>query len=113
MWYKVSGFTDTTHITLENYYQGTTVSAVAYQIAEAFGLPEDLHMLPIYYSLWHYSLFRRDRTQEEKYETLYTVGVAAAKRRYGTKSRNNIIKGGRRTTWGGTYPRNFPQSITP
>lgn len=112
LWYKVSGFTDATHITLENYFQGTTDASYNYQIAEAFALPEDLHMLPIYYAVWHYSLFRRDKAQADKYETLYTVGMATARRRYGTKTRSNIIKGGRRTQQGGSYPLHFPQQIT-
>lgn len=113
LWYKVSGFTSTTSITLENFYQGTTVSGVTYQIAEAFGLPEDLHMLPIYYAVWHYSLFRRDKTRGDEYGGMYKTGLADAKRRYGTKSRGNIIKGKQRLTGtGGNYPRNFPMNIT-
>lgn len=113
LWYKVAAFSSTTSVILENYYQGTTVSGVNYQIAEAFGLPEDLHMLPIYYAIWHYAMFRRDKTRTDEYGGLYTVGLATAKRRYGTKSRSNIIKGNQRISpWGGTYPANFPSSIT-
>jgi hypothetical protein len=113
LWYKVAGFTSATVITLENFYQGTTDSSNIYQIAEAFGLPEDLHMLPIYYAVWHYSLFRRDKTRADEYAGLYTVGLQQAKRRYGTKSRGNIIKGKQRlTNSGGSNPLNFPTSIT-
>lgn len=112
LWYKVAGFTSSTSITLENYYQGNTVGTVNYQIAEAFGLPEDLHMLPIYYAVWHYSMFRRDATRTTQYQSLYTSGLASAKRRYGTKSRSNIIKGKQRMGSGvGSYPAHFPQSI--
>lgn len=113
LWYKVVAFVSTTSITLENYYQGTTISTVNYQIAEAFGLPEDLHMLPIYYAVWHYMMFRRDKTRSDQYGGLYKLGLSDAKRRYGTKSRSNIIKGNSRIgAWGGSYPRNFPNSIT-
>jgi len=113
LWYKVSGYTSATVITLENYYQGTTDASNTYQIAEAFGLPEDLHMLPIYYAVWHYSLFRRDKTRADEYAAYYTIGLASAKRRYGTKSRSNIIKGrGRLGNVNGSYPSFFPPSIT-
>ena len=98
LWYKIAGFTSATVITLENFYQGTTDTVNNYEIAEAFGLPEDLHMLPIYYAVWHYSLFRRDKTRADEYAGLYTVGLQQAKRRYGTKSRGNIIKGKQRLT---------------
>lgn len=113
LWYKVSGFTSATVITLENVYQGTTDASNNYQIAEAFGLPEDLHMLPIYYAVWHYSMFRRDKTRADEYGGLYKLGMSDAKRRYGTKSRSNIIKGnGRYTNRSSDYPRHFPLSIT-
>lgn len=112
LWYKVSAFNSATSLTLENYYQGTTDSSNNYQIAEAFGLPEDLHMLPIYYAIWHYALFRRDKTRADEYGAYYTGGLLDAKRRYGTKARGNIIKGGRRINGGGSYPSFWPQSIT-
>lgn len=113
LWYKVAAINSTTSLTLENYYQGTTVSTVNYQIAEAFGLPEDLHMLPVYYAVWHYAMGRRDKTRADEYGALYKLGLNDAKRRYGTKSRSNIIKGRQRIgPWGGTYPSNFPSSIT-
>jgi hypothetical protein len=112
LWYKVSGYTSATVITLENFYQGTTDSSNTYQIAEAFGLPEDLHMLPIYFSLWHYSLFKKDADNVAQYGGMYKVGLLEAKRRHGTKSRSNIIKGNRRlSNRSGSYPGHFPVSI--
>lgn len=114
LWYKISGFSSSTVITLENYYQGTTDSSNNYQIAEAFGLPEDLHMLPIYYALWHYALFRRDNGQTTQYERLYLAGLQRAKQTYGSKTRSNIIKGKQRlsASGGGSYPSFFPARIT-
>lgn len=112
LWYKIAGFTSATVITLENFYQGTTDSSNNYQIAEAFGLPEDIHMLPIYYAVWHYSLFRRDKTRADEYGAYYTAGLQQAKRRYGTKTRGNIIKGKQRlNNNGGSNPTWFPTSI--
>lgn len=113
LWYKISAFVSATEITLENFYQGTTDSSNTYQIAEAFGLPEDLHMLPIYYAVWHYSMFRRDKTRTDQYGGLYKLGIAEAKRRYGSKTRSNTIKGKQRlSSGGGSYPLHFPQSIS-
>lgn len=111
LWYKVASYTSATVITLENYYQGSTDGSANYQIAEAFHLPEDLHMLPIYFALWHYFSFRRDGEKVVEYKTLYDSGMAAAKRRYGTKTRSNIIKPKAYPT-GSSYPRFFPSNIT-
>lgn len=113
LWYKILTFTSATSITLDTVYSGSTDASATFQIAEAFGLPEDLHMLPIYYALWHYSLFRRDKTRADEYGAYYTGGLQQAKRRYGTKTRGNIIKGKQRlSSRGGSYPKHFPQNIT-
>ena len=107
------GYTSATVITLERNYSGTTDSSNTFVIAEAFGLPEDLHILPIYYAVWHYSMFRRDKTRADEYGGLYRLGLIEAKRRYGTKTRSNKIKGKQRlSSGGGTYPNWFPSSIT-
>lgn len=42
-WYKISGFTSTTEITLQNYYQETTLSGASFIIAETPELPEEIH----------------------------------------------------------------------
>jgi hypothetical protein len=113
LWYRIASFTSTTVLTLETKYLGATTAGLNFQIAEAFGLPEDLHMLPIYFAVWHYSLFRRDKTRSDEYGAYYVGGLQKAKRIYGTKSRGNIIKGdGRLNNRSSDYPRNFPMNIT-
>jgi len=121
LWYKVDTRTDNTHITLENYYQGDSGSGLNYKIAEAFALPEEIQILPCYYAIGHYYHMKQDFKKALIYlgdgspadRSLFTTGLRAAKARYGTKSRSNII---RKNPWwvstGESYPRWFPESIT-
>lgn len=110
MWYKVTARSSDTSITIENVYEGTTQSGVAYQIAEAFALPEEMQILPVYFALGHYYDIRREDKQAAKYRTLYTQGLLAGKRRWATKSRGNIIRSKNYITRWGEYPRYFPSS---
>jgi len=107
LWYKISAFVSTTEITLENYYQGEDYSTAAYEIAEMFELPEDLHMAPIYYSLWHYYASRRDKGQAAIYKNLYDQVVEMGHNRHANKTRDNDIVD-YSTTIKSDYPDYFP-----
>jgi len=112
-WYKIASRTSNTVITLENYYDGISGSSLNYKIAEAFALPEEMQILPVYYALQHYFAMKKDADQETKYLTLFNAGLIQAKRRYGTKSRSAIIK---KNPWkfsgGSVYPFYFPSEIS-
>jgi len=92
MWYRVATRSSNTAITLENVYEGVTTAALSYQIAEAFNLPEEMQILPVYYALQHFFAAKGDKTQESKYIALFNAGIQQGKLRYATKSRSNIIR---------------------
>ena len=112
-WYLVSSRQSNTQITLGNNYEGVAVSGVNYRISECFSLPEDLHMLPVYYALGHYYLMQEDSKTALIYlgdgtvgdNSLYTSGVRQAKMTYGTKSRSNRVSN---KAWGNTFPDAIP-----
>lgn len=56
-----------------------------------FELPEDLHMAPIYYSLWHYFASRRNKEQAAIYQAQYRTLVGDAHDRHNQKTRDNVI----------------------
>lgn len=112
LWYRIASFTSTTVVTLENVYEGSTVAAVTYKIAEAYALPEDLQILPVYYGLHHYYRMKGDTKNANDYLALYTSGLESGRRRYGSKSRSSIVKGRRTGSAGNTYPAYFPTTIS-
>jgi len=109
MWYRITARSSNTAITLENVYEGTTLSGT-YTISEMFMLPEDLHMLPVDYACYRYFQMRKNKDKAQEHFALFEKGMLDAKRRYGTKSRGNILR--KKVPFGRGYPSHFPQSIT-
>jgi hypothetical protein len=70
-WYQITGFTDTSHITIENVYQGPTKSSVAALIGQAADIPEDYHLGPVYYAAYNYFLKRKDKDTAAAFKSLY------------------------------------------
>lgn len=123
LFYQVASRTSSTVMTLGNYYAGATGSGLSYTVSQAFALPEEIQILPIYYALGHYYKMKENTTKSIEYlgqlkdprPDTFWGGVAIAKRRYGTKSRSNVIRN--RSWWlgnakGSMYPVYFPPSIS-
>lgn len=57
-WYKIVGYTDTTHITIENYYPNATQTSTNTQMGLVPDIPEEFHM-----GLQDYAFYRYYKTQ--------------------------------------------------
>ena len=94
-WYKIGAFGTTTTLTLESPYQGVSISAgsEAYTIGEFPLTPPDTHILPVYFAVWHWAIFRRD-TQDlaREMKKLWDEGVADAIRDHANRSASNIVR---------------------
>lgn len=113
MWYKITNVASPTALTLENVWEGNTLSNAAYEICELFALPEDIHELPCLYGLHHYWQHRQKRVNAIDYEKRFKIGLAEARITYGTKSRDNNVTQDQYSAGGGMgtdYPAHFPQS---
>lgn len=85
-WYQITGYTDTTHITIENYYQGPTKSGVASIIASVPDIPEDFHQALVDYACYRYFLKRKDKGTAVDYKTLYDEALKDYKSIYAAKT---------------------------
>lgn len=85
-WYPITGFTDTTHITLENYYQGPSKTGVACLIGSAPDIPEDFHMALVDYACYRYFLKRKDKDTAASYKSLYDESLKDYKAIYAAKT---------------------------
>lgn len=112
LWYKIAAYTGATSITLENVYEGNNISGAAYKIAQAYALPEEMQILPVYYALDHYFRSKGNAASANNYLALFTEGLEDGKRRHGTKSRSGIVRPRSRVGLGKTYPAHFPTTIT-
>lgn len=94
MWYRITDYVSGTSITLENDWQSYNISGKSFVIAEAFALPEDLQMAPIYYAMWHYYAGdRKDRDEMTKsyWQGQYRVVHKRAEDIYKRKGKSNFI----------------------
>lgn len=114
-WYRITGFISPTSITLENKYDGGTTSGKNFIIAEAFGLPEDLQMAPLYYAMWHYYLGNRQDKDEKrlsKWRTEYQAKLAFTEKNYKRKGKGNVLQDKGQTAGWPVYPSNFPDGTS-
>lgn len=115
-WYRITGFTSTTAMTIENKYDGATVTGKTYTISEIFSLPEEAHMLPIYYTMMHYYLgYRQDKDEKRLalWETRYKAGLTALEKRYKKKGKNAVLRDKAKTTgWPIATPDYFPTNTS-
>lgn len=114
LWYKIQTFTSATSITLENVYEGGTLTGQTYQIAELFALPEEMQILPVYYALWFYFMGpKKDKDQAALYRGLFIDELEKGRGRHATKSRSNIIRGSRFSSrFPRATPRYFPSTVS-
>lgn len=84
-WYQIAGYTDTTHITLENYYQGPSKTGAASIIGFVPDIPEDYHLALVYYAAYNYYLKRKDKDTAAAYKSLYEDLLKQYKRVYAAK----------------------------
>lgn len=112
-WYRIGSYTSATSITLETSYSGADYSG-NYQIAEAFALPEEMQILPVYYFLQHYYSRKQKEKKVAEYAGLYAGLMKQAQQDYNSKDDNakifNVSKYS--SGWPQATPSNFPQSVS-
>lgn len=92
IWYKIASFTDATHMTLENIYEGNTVSGVNYIVGELPDLPEEFHINLVDYALYRGFRRRRDLAIAKEYKQDFDIAVVQAKQMYAMKGSSQLIK---------------------
>lgn len=85
-WYQITSFTDSTHITLENYYQGPSVNGATCIVASVPDIPEDFHQALIDYACYRYFLKRKDKDTAASYKSLYDEALKDYKAIYAAKT---------------------------
>lgn len=91
-WYRITGFNSPTSLTIENKYDGSTLSGKNFILAEAFYLPEDLQMAPVEYAMWYYYLgIRKDAKQAREWGAKYAATKTLAEKNYQKKNKSATI----------------------
>jgi hypothetical protein len=104
--YKISAFTDTTHIAVENYYAGLTGSGKTYRIGEVPDLPEEQHESLIDYALYRVYKRRKARGMAADAKAAFDEAVIQATADYSSSSSSNYIPPRSRTRPAAGYIHN-------
>ena len=74
-WYRVAGFTDATHITLDRPWAAATIATSTYRIGESPELPEEAHILLANGTAAdYYGGLRNDQTNANIFDNLFWTG---------------------------------------
>lgn len=88
-WYRISAFVDATHLTLETYFQDTSITGGTYKIGESPEIPIELHEFIAYRAASvYYSMRRRDATHGQELMNYFYTGD------YDNPKRSGKIQGG-------------------
>ena len=86
LWYKIAGFSSTTVVTLENYYQGVSGSGRSFLVGSVPDIPEDYHMALVYYACYNFYLKRKDVNIANNYWAMFEEHLKEFKMTYSSKS---------------------------
>lgn len=92
MGYKIASFVDSTHVTIENKYGGTTGSAKTYKIAEVPDIPEEYHESLIDYGCFRYYLRRKNRGLAKDFASVFSQALESCQANYSSKTTSQYVR---------------------
>lgn len=113
LWYRISSYSSATSITLDTAYEGAAYNGT-YQIAEAFALPEEMQILPVYYFAQHYWSKKRNKDKIAEFAGLYRAGIDQGQMDYNSKDDSAKVFNSAKYKSGYPLatPQHFPQSVS-
>lgn len=98
IWYEIDSVTDNTHLELEKGYEGTAITAgtATYTIGQMPLLPENFHILPVYYAVSQYYLEKGEMNRYASFKSEFNEGIDQLMNEYGSQTDSVVIDYGRR-----------------
>lgn len=92
MWYAVASFTDTTRITLENNYGGSTLTGQSYVMGELPDIPEEFHETLVDYACYRVYKRRRDATLARDMKAAFDQSLSECMADYSSKTSSQYYR---------------------
>lgn len=96
MWYKIDTFTNTTTISIENNYAGSTDATASFIIGELPDIPEEFHESLVDYGCYRYYLRRRDIQLSRDMKSAFDESLMLCQANYSSKTSSQYIAPSRR-----------------
>jgi hypothetical protein len=89
-WYPISAYTNSSSITLENYYQGPTEGSATFQIGAVPDIPEDYQLALVYYAAYNFFLKRKDNDTATMYNAMFQGLLSEYRDTYAAKTTGQV-----------------------
>lgn len=94
-WYRISGYTSPTSLTLEEPYVGLSGAGMTYRIGETFMFPAEYHDAPIHYALSEFFDGPRNNPDRAAYHfKKWELALNEAREKYASSSSSMVITEG-------------------
>lgn len=96
-WYRISAFTNTSTVTIENYYQGSSGSGKSFRIGQIMDMPEEYLEAPVDYAMYRHFLRRGSHRSRygagaaADFKTLFDTSLQLAKEDYSQTTDSQVI----------------------
>lgn len=90
--YKVAGFTDSTHLSIENYYAGLSAASASYRIGEVPDIPDEFHESLIDYALYRVYKRRKDRGMANDAKMAFDEAIVMCRDTYSSSSSSQYYR---------------------
>lgn len=107
--YRIAGFTSTTNITLENYYQGISGAGKSYLIGQSPQLPGEWHDSLVDYAAYRYYMRRGDMNSAREFKALFDDAKDRIKNEYSSKTTSSVITSSRNVDYRSMSPLLRPE----
>lgn len=96
-YYRITGYTNATTLTIENYYQGLTNATAQYRIGQVSKIPEEYQEAPVDYAMYRHFLEKGQISDAATFKDLWEGSLQDAEDVYGMSTSNQIILANGRT----------------
>ncbi len=90
-WYRISEFTDTANVKIENYYQGSSGSAKTFRIGDVMDIPDEYLECPAYWPIYRFWKRRGDTTKADKAFAEFKDGLDSCQEEYSQQTNSQVI----------------------
>lgn len=90
-WYKIGGYTSSSVLTLENYYQGVSGSGRTFKIGEIMDIPEEFLEAPVDYAMYRYFKRKREIGIANDFYNSFKEARDEIRERYSQTTSNQVI----------------------
>lgn len=97
IYYRITGYTNATTLTIENNYQGITNATATYRIGQVSKIPEEYQEAPVDYAMYRHYVEKGQLEQAQFHKSLWEGSLSDAEDVYGMSTSNQIILANGRT----------------